>query len=57
MRDSLALALVRAEFCRAYAAERARPGTKVKSADRSILVRLRRLLRLGLRSRASAPAA
>lgn len=33
MRDTLALALVRAEFCRAYAAERSRP--KGRTGDTS----------------------
>jgi hypothetical protein len=52
MRDSLALALVRAEFCRAYAAERTRPKDKVRSVGaRSVLARLMRSLR-GRRARA-----
>jgi hypothetical protein len=55
MRDSLALALVRAEFCRAYAAQRAVKARK--AVRRSILKRLLRSLRFRFRARAGATAA
>lgn len=55
MRDSLALALVRAEFCRAYAAERARSKDKASRAvARAAVARLWRSLRFGRRPRVGA---
>lgn len=56
MRDSLALALVRAEFCRAYAAERARPKDKTGNVRLPRLaVRLWRWLRRAHPARVSTP--
>jgi hypothetical protein len=55
MRDTLALALLRAEFCRAYAAERARPKDKSGlPVAHAALSRLWRSLRAPRRGRAGA---